>query len=283
MDQNIHRNQLFSVDGLVAVITGGGTGIGRMMAHALALNGAQKVYILGRRTDQLDSCASASPSIIRPIECDVTSKSSLEDAADIVMSEVGYINFLACNAGTGGPRSFTLPSTGASITEFAKAQWEVDMDEYVDTFRVNTAAVWYTAMAFLELLDAGNKKGNVSWSSQIVATSSVAAFNRATPGNWAYAQSKAGVTHMMKQLATGLVPYGIRANSIAPGVFPSELSAAMVARGPPSREQFPAERFGDEEDMSGVILFMASRAGAYMNGNVVLVDGGSLSVMPATY
>lgn len=95
--------------------------------------------------------------------------------------------------------------------------WEIDFDNYVNTFSVNTAAVWYVIMAFLLLLDKGNKKGNVEQRSQVIATSSIGGFNRTAPGGYAYGQSKAGTTHMMKQLATALAPYRIRSNAICPG------------------------------------------------------------------
>jgi NAD(P)-dependent dehydrogenase (short-subunit alcohol dehydrogenase family) len=168
--------------------------------------------------EKLQECASSvSTNNIIPIVCDITSKEALKAAASQISSEVGFINLLCCNAGIAGPLSFTIPPRGATLSEFAKAQSELDIEQYVDVFRTNVAAVWFTAIMFLELLDEGNKKKNVDWSSQIVTTSSVGAFNRMTQGNYAYGQSKSAVTHMTKQLATQLVPYGIRANCIAPG------------------------------------------------------------------
>ncbi|KAH8804592.1 hypothetical protein F5884DRAFT_859216 [Xylogone sp. PMI_703] len=275
---------LFRVDGIVAVVTGGGSGIGRMLARALALNGAHKVYILGRRHEVLKDCAaSVHKGNIIPIVCDVTSKADLEAAASQVTSEVGYVNILCCNAGILGPMNQQIPSKGAALSEFVNAQWESSIDEHADVFRTNVSALWFNAIAFLELLDAGNKKKNVGWSSQIITTSSVGGFNRAPQGTFTYSQSKAAVNHMTKQLATTLIPYGIRANAIAPGVFPSDMASWMTDSKNVPRDRFPQGRFGDEEDMSGVILFLGSRAGAYVNGTVLVVDGGSLSILPATY
>lgn len=84
------------------------------------------------------------------------------------------------------------------------------MDEFSRTFAVNATSVWYTTMAFLPLLDRGNKAGNLSWSSQVVVTSSIAGFNRKAPGGWAYGQSKAAATHAAKALAVVLPTWGIR-------------------------------------------------------------------------
>jgi len=148
---------------------------------------------------------------------------------------------------------------------------------------LNTVAVWYTVVAFLGLLDAGNKNANVEQKSQVIATSSIGGFNRNVPGGFAYGQSKAATTHMMKQLATNLAPLGIRSNILAPGLFPSELAAGIIGDGVFPRSQIPLERIGTEEDMAGCILFLTSRAGAYLSGNVMLLDGGRLSMVPATY
>jgi NAD(P)-dependent dehydrogenase (short-subunit alcohol dehydrogenase family) len=96
--------------------------------------------------------------------------------------------------------------------------WAVDETEFTNTYAVNAAGVYYSAVAFLELLDEGNKRENPKQRSQIIATSSMGAFNRsAVIGGYAYESSKAATIHLMKQLTTGLVPYDIRANIIAPG------------------------------------------------------------------
>ena len=213
----LDAGKLFAVQGLVAVITGGGSGIGLMMAKALALNGAHKVYIIGRRKEVLEAAAKESPhENIIPIVGDVTSKDSLKSAADRVQAETGYINLIIANSGVGGPQSTNI-TPQSSFEEFQSTMWEMDFQDYSNTFVVNTSAVWFSIIAFLNLLNAGNKKGNIEQKSQAIVTSSIGGFNRRVPGGYAYGQSKAAVTHMMKQLATNLVPYGIRANVIAPG------------------------------------------------------------------
>ena len=209
--------KLFAVPELVAVITGGGSGIGLMMAKALALNDAHKVYIVGRRKDALEAAAKESPhGNIIPLVGDVTSKDSLQSVADRIKAEVGYINVLIANSGVLGPQSTNITAQ-SSIEEFQDTMWKMDFADYTNTFTVNVSAVWFSIIAFIGLLDAGNKKGNVPQKSQVIATSSIAGFNRHVPGGYAYGQSKAAVTHLMKQLASNLVPYGIRANVIAPG------------------------------------------------------------------
>ena len=156
-------------------------------------------------------------------------------------------------------------------------------DEYTKTFTVNVAAVHYTLIAFLHLFHAGNEKSKVEQKSQFIVTSSIGGFNRNVPGGYAYGQSKAAATHLAKQMATQMVPFGIRSNVIAPGLYPSELSAPIIGDGIFPKEKIPAGRVGTNEDMAGAILYMTSRAGAYLNGNVIVTDGGRLSVMPSTY
>ena len=213
---SLEAANLFNVKGLVAVITGGGTGIGLMMTKALALNGAHKVYIVGRRKEVLEAAAKESPhGNIIPIDGDVTSKDTLQSIASRIEKEVGYINVLIANSGIGGPRTFSLtPET--SLEDYQSALWDQSFDEYTATFAVNTSAVFFCIAAFLKLLDAGNEKGNVEQKSQVIATSSVGGFHR-RPKGYAYGQSKAATTHLMKQMATNLAPFGIRSNVIAPG------------------------------------------------------------------
>ncbi len=214
---SLEAANLFTVKGLVAVITGGSSGLGAMMAKALALNGAHKVYIIGRRKEMLEATAKESPhGNIIPIVGDVTCKDDLKSIASTIEEEVGYINVLIANSGVAGPQSPSItPET--SLKDFQAALWEQPFEEYTSTFAVNVSAVFFTVVAFLALLDAGNEKGNVEQKSQVIATSSIAGFNRNVPGGYAYGQSKAGTTSLMKQLATQLVPYGIRSNVIAPG------------------------------------------------------------------
>ena len=208
---------LFNVNKLVAVITGGGSGIGLMMTKALALNGANKVYIIGRRKEVLEAAALESPhGNIIPLVADVTSKSALQSVVSRIEREVGYINVLIANSGISGPQSSSItPET--SLEEYQATLWEQPSDEYTRTFAVNTSAVFFCMIAFLKLLDRGNEKGNVEQKSQVIATSSIGGFNRKVPGGYAYGQSKAATTLLMKHMATNLAPYGIRANVVAPG------------------------------------------------------------------
>ncbi|KAF2257669.1 NAD(P)-binding protein [Lojkania enalia] len=294
MAENVSVVKLFSVNGLVAVVTGGGSGIGLMITKALASNGAHRIYITGRRKEVLESAAqSTDPSIVIPLQGDVTSISSLLEIAEHIKSEVGYVNVVIANAGIMGPRPLkSSPNEpGPSLSEYRAHALKTPMEDFTHTYAVNTTAAYYTALVFLELLDAGNKEANMGpdWRSQVIATSSIGGFSRLKGASFAYNSSKAALTHMMKMLATGFVPYKIRCNVLAPGIFPSDLAGGTIQNLGPGHDGVfepgfvPEERAGREEDIAGAILYMVSRAGAYLNGSVVVVDGGRLGTLVSTY
>ncbi|KAL2023281.1 hypothetical protein VTK56DRAFT_3019 [Thermocarpiscus australiensis] len=293
---------LFRVDGMVAVITGGGSGIGLVMARALAVNGAKRVYLLGRRKDVLDKAASEHPSIFVPIRCDVTSKSDLQSAVDAITADAGYINLLVANAGVGGPRVGWNPS--ATLSEVRAQMFHQDvMDQMTQTLHANVTGAFFSMVAFLELLDAGNKMAlNGGFGapitpgsdvptvqSQIIVTSSIAAFSRMPMSTPSYAAGKAAILHLTKQASSNLARFGIRANALAPGLFPSDLAQGMIGNRDPGKESpddrrfIPARRFGGDEEMAGTLLYLAGRPGAYCNGMVLVNDGGRLGVMLSSY
>lgn len=226
---------------------------------------------------------------------------------------MGYVNVVVANSGILGPALQGI-TPESSLSELQSQLLGWDTAAFTNTYAVNTTGVFNTVAAFLELLDEGNKRGNLKQKSQIIATSSIGAYNRVPFAGYAYGPSKAAVIHMMKQFSTGLVPYGIRANVIAPGcksllfvscrlpfydshclesllierieVYPSEMTENLQKQqeGKEIPKSFvPAQRFGDADDISGAILFLVSRAGAYINGNVLVTDGGRLGVLPSAY
>lgn len=188
-----------------------------MITKALVANGASKVYILGRRLGILEQAAAQVGSDnIFPMTCDVTSKESLQSAVGRIQEDVGFVNLLVCNSGIGGPAGIR-PKPETTLDEFIEANLSAPIEDYTNTFAVNTSAVWYTTMSFLKLLDAGNRQGNVEQKSQVVAVSSIGGFNKINTGGFAYGQSKAACTHLVKQLSVVLPQWDIRANAICPG------------------------------------------------------------------
>ena len=189
-----------------------------MIAKALEANGAAKVYIIGRRKEMLDAAAAqAQHGNIVPIVGDVSSKDSLKAVAAQIKADVGYLNLLVPNSGVTGPPG-NIGTAGISLEEFVAQAYADPMEEFTKTYHVNTTGVYFTVLAFLELLDAGNKKGNMGdVQSQIITLSSIAGYNRLAMGGFAYCGSKAATTHLVKQFATYFSRWGIRSNALAPG------------------------------------------------------------------
>lgn len=185
---------LFTVNGLVAVVTGGGSGLGLYAARALDANGAKAVYIVGRREKTLQEAATtAKNGSLIPIVGDVTDKDSLLKVMEEVKREQGFINLLYCNAGVTGPilrDSLPKKEGKPTVQELQAALWKPEQAEFAKAFEVNCTAMFYTAVAFLDLLDAGNKKRNVAQDSQILVTSSIAGFSRMVASGPAYSASK---------------------------------------------------------------------------------------------
>ena len=300
---------LFSVAGMVIVITGGGSGLGLYAARAFDANGAKSVYIIGRREETLKAAAkTAVNGTIKPIVGDVSDKSVLTKVVDQIKQEEGFVNLLFANAGVSGPKDASNLAAAKkgdgklTVEEYARILFDADPATFNKALNVNCTAVYYTAIAFLPLLDAANKKRNVPQDSQILVTSSIAGYSRQVASSYAYGASKAAANHLVKMLSTNLAQNGfhIRTNLIAPGLYPSEMTTTQTKdmqqyAGVPGHEgafagahvmppeRSPAERTGSEEDFAGIALFMASRAGAYLNGETTVTDGGRLASMPATY
>ncbi|QDS74439.1 hypothetical protein FKW77_006277 [Venturia effusa] len=288
-DMDVKR--LFGVDGIVGVVTGGGSGIDLMLAKALAHNKAKRVYIVGRRKDKLDEAVQQidRPGVVVPLVGDITDQESLKEMAGIVEEREGYIDVLIPNAGIMGPKIKAL-SADCSIEDFVNLAWKTPISEFTETYNVNITGVYYTIIAFLTLLDKGNKrerKWNQDVTSQVVVVGSIAAFSRMKGASFAYNSSKAGVTHLCKLLSTYFGRWHIRVNVIAPGLYPSEMVSPISEDGSKvgsiPATVIPATRKGTEIDMAGVILGLVSRAGAYYNGGVFVTDGGRLGILPASY
>ncbi|KAK6811124.1 hypothetical protein RU639_012945 [Aspergillus parasiticus] len=228
-----------------------------------------------------DLAAELNQDTVIRIQCDATNQSALKAAVAHIEAETGYINLLIANSGSVPP--------GSSITELQETLYNIPMQDLTNTFHVNGTAVFYTTVAFLGLLDAGNRNGSYcNGRSQVIATSSIASFNRRISAGFAYSTSKAATTMMMKVLATYLVLYRF-GRIFFVLVFPTDLTTGLYQGENPTEEgafpldQIPAERAGTPEDIMGPLLYLASRAGAYCNGNCVLTDGGRLSVTPVIY
>ncbi|KAL6229372.1 hypothetical protein BDW75DRAFT_235253 [Aspergillus navahoensis] len=295
-------SNLFSVDGLVAIVTGAGSGLGRTMALALDANGAAKVFGVGRRESSLQETAElAINKSIVPIRADISSKTDLEAATKAISAQTEYVDLLVANGAVVGP-PIKAPSAKEdesphSLTEIRDHLWSFSAEEFNQVMEINVAGSYYTALAFLPLLDAANKRRPApekntpaAPTAQIIITSSIAGFGRRVPSSFPYSLSKAATNHLIKLLSTFLAPYLIRVNGIAPGLFHSEMSSFLfgasdtgVSDGSLPRDMIPLGRAGSQQDVASLLLWLAGPSGAYISGNITITDGGRVSTMPAVY
>lgn len=281
-----------------------------MISRTLEANGA-KVYITGRREEKLQEAAKLAVGDdavqkaclianvcqehgnLIPIQGSTTSHDDLQKAVNQITKETGYIDLLINNAGQttfdSSPNARPIPTGESSVAEVRDYYFNYRPAQlWTDTLETNVGAIFTTSMAFLELLDAGNKRrAKDQPTSQIISIGSVGGLNRFTT-SFIYNASKAGVHHLMKNLGSFFVPFDIRTNVIAPGWFPTDMTAAVQKAhektdGVMPRALVPQQRMGKEEEMAGTILYLASKAGGYCNGNVLVVDGGFLANHAGTY
>jgi THO complex subunit 3 len=212
------------------------------------------------------------------------------------------------NAGVLGPQNREGIYGATSITELRDAM-QHDMPGWDTALAINTKAVIGVSAAFLPLLEAANTRrgwqaGKVTGANnpriqdtsilpslnldsdddrlaQIITVASVASFMRWCSAGLAYNASKAAALHLGKMMASFLAEWGIRSNVLAPGPYPSEMTAHIEGRY--GTNQVPQGRMGRLNDVAGTMLFMVGKGGAYQDGQVVLTDGGRLSVFPGTY
>jgi len=292
-NDDLTSTKLFDVSHVTAVVTGGGTGIGLMITQALVANGA-KVYITSRRADVLkesDKQYDSGPGQIIPLTSDISSKDEiLKLVEEITKKEPDGIQLLVNNAGIARDQNIQFSEVGepdmSSATSISQHFLNSTPDSWEDTFRTNTTAPFFTSMAFLPLLAKGGKK-TPGYNSSIVNVTSISGVMKGNSGGqFAYATSKAGATHLSRMLATTLAGTGVRVNVIAPGVFPSEMTTGESGKDNKStidkKMSNPAGRPGKDTDMAATILMLVGKGGVFYNEQIMYPDGGNTLVQPAT-
>ncbi|KAI9932569.1 hypothetical protein ASPWEDRAFT_122776 [Aspergillus wentii DTO 134E9] len=283
-NQSFKLEHLFNLKGRVALVTGGGSGIGLMATQSLAVNGA-KVYITGRTKEKLDRVAEIYskdiPGQIIPIAADVTSKESIQKLVDEISAKESKLHILINNAGISSPTQDTDQKDPKKLQE-ALFKNQSKFQEWEEVMRTNVAQLFFVTTAFLPLLNKGTEEKR-GWSSTVINISSISGLVKTSQHHFAYNASKAAAVHLTKMLAHEIVSseLKIRVNNIAPGVFPSEMTTEGSDEKQKStipKEKFegkvPAARPGKDEDIGSTVLFTVSNQ--YLNGQTIVVDGGYL-------
>jgi NAD(P)-dependent dehydrogenase (short-subunit alcohol dehydrogenase family) len=246
---------LFSLQGRVALVTGGSRGIGRMIATGLLHQGA-KVYISARKAAACDATAkelsSIGPCISLPI--DVSSVDGARQLAAEITRRDPALHILVNNAGAAWGEDFdTFPENG----------W----DKVVD---LNMKTPFFLTQA----LHGALKEGAKQRPAKVINIASIDGISVNPWETYSYSASKAGLIHLTKRMALRLAKDNIVVSGIAPGPFPSDMNKEARDHGEQVSGHVPVGRIGTTEDMAGAAIYLASRAGDYVVGDTIVVDGG---------
>ena len=250
---------LFSVEGKVALVTGGSRGIGEMIAEGLVANGV-RVYICARKAEACDATAARLSEIGECISvpADLSTEAGITALVEQIASAEEKLDILINNAGA---------TWGAPLDDFPVAAFEKVMN-------LNVNSVFELTRQCLPLLRKGASAPDPS---RVVITSSVEGLSTSRQANFPYSASKAGVIHLAKHLAKTVAPENITVNCLAPGPFESKMMAFALDN-PDMRSaiagSIPLQRIGEPEDVAGAVIYLCSRAGAYVTGQTLAVDGG---------
>lgn len=264
-NQMTTHSELFDLSGKCALVTGGTRGIGMMIARGLLRAGA-RVVISSRKAD---TCARAQHSLsefgdVQAIPADLSRHDECQRLADLVTADSDRLDILVNNAGA----MWREP-----LATFPDEAW----DEVID---LNLKSPFWLVQA---LLPALRRAGTADDPARIINIGSIGAIHVAASPNYSYASSKAALHQLTRVLARELGPQHVTVNAVAPGVFPSQMMASTLdAMGDTIAAAAPLRRLGRDDDMAGIAVFLASRAGSYLTGTIIPVDGGVATTATGT-
>ena len=250
-------SNLFSLDGKTALVTGGSRGIGKMIAHGFLESGA-KVYISSRKADACDATAGElsayGPCI--PLPQDVSTVEGCQALAGKVSDvEGGKLDILVNNAGA---------AWGAPFEEFPENGWDKVMD-------LNVKSPFFLTQA---LHGALKKAATAQRPAKVINIASIDGIRLNPQDTFSYHASKSGLIYLTRRMAATLIADAINVTAIAPGAFASEMNRVARDQGDVIAKRIPSRRIGRDEDMACAAIYLASRAGDYVVGETIAVDGG---------
>jgi NAD(P)-dependent dehydrogenase (short-subunit alcohol dehydrogenase family) len=246
---------MFSLEGRTALVTGGSRGIGRMIAAGFLQQGAT-VYISSRKAAACDATA-AELSALGPchsLPADVSTLAGITALAAALRAKTPRLDILVNNAGAAWATPFD---------EFPENGW----DKVVD---LNLKSPFFLTQA----LHAELRAGAAHQPAKVIQIASIDGQSVNPMETYSYAASKAGLIHLTKRMALRLIEDGIVVNAICPGAFASDMNRAARDDGEAVAARIPARRIGVDDDMAGAAIYLASRAGDYVVGTTLTVDGG---------
>ena len=247
---------LFDVSGKVAVVTGGSRGIGAMIARGLVENGV-KTYITARKLDELKATAEALSTVgdCIALPSNLGSLEGVAAFAAAIRERESALHILVNNAGA---------TWGAPIDEFPESGWDKVMD-------LNVKSLFFLTQALYNELKSA---ASADRPGKVINIASIDGIKINPWETYPYQASKAAVIHLTRRMAARLIKDNICVSAIAPGAFPSDMNRAARDAGDAVSQMIPAKRIGRDEDMAGTAVFLASKAGDYVVGDTLAVDGG---------
>jgi NAD(P)-dependent dehydrogenase (short-subunit alcohol dehydrogenase family) len=248
---------LFSIEGKVALVTGGSRGIGLMIARGYVEAGA-RVYISSRKKDVCEDVAAelSKSGSCTALPADLSTEAEARRLAASLAKKEPALNILVNNAGA---------NWGAPMAEYPDDAWD-------KVLALNVKSIFHLTRACLPALQKAATPGDPA---RVINIGSIDGLRVPHLNTYAYSSSKAAVHHLTRVLANELGPKGITVNAVAPGPFESKMMAETLRNFRDAiAASCPLGRIGEPEDMAGVAIYLASRAGAYVNGTVIPVDGG---------
>ena len=247
---------MFSLEGRTALVSGGSRGIGKMIARGFIAHGA-KVYISSRKADQCEETAAelAKEGTCLALPQDISTVEGCRSLAERYLAAEQKLDILVNNAGA---------AWGAPFDEFPESGWDKTMD-------LNVKSLFFLTQALHKPLKAA---ASADAFAKVINIASIDGIRINAWETYAYQASKAAVIHLTRKMAARLIEDNIAVSAIAPGAFASEMNRAARDHGEAVAKLIPAGRIGRAEDMAGAAVFLASRAGDYVVGDTLAVDGG---------
>ncbi|AQA19407.1 3-oxoacyl-ACP reductase [Halioglobus japonicus] len=253
-----YLESLFSLNGKTALVTGGGKGIGRMIAESLLQAGA-RVYISSRSAEDCEAAAAEMAALgdCRAYPYDLSQLNNIEALAGEIEAAGQGLHILVNNSGA---------TWGAPLDEFPEAGWDKVMN-------LNVKSPFFLIQKLLPLLRAAGTQEDPA---RVINISSVAATMAGSQSAYSYMASKAAISHLTRGLAVDLAKQHIAVNSIAPGFFPSKMTSHMTTDEGLAfmRSLAPMGRIGEPQDIAGVMLLLCGAAGSFMTGATIPIAGG---------